>query len=84
MTDTLAIDVSPKIVDTPIFGDLDASTKSPTAEESQWRVITGVLTYKGRIYIPTDDSLCGKVTIFHDNPESGHFGAMELMSRDIY
>jgi hypothetical protein len=46
------------------------------------------LTYEGRIYVPEDDSLRGKVTsLFHDNPESGHFGALktvELASRDFY
>jgi hypothetical protein len=57
-------------------------------EESQWKVVAGVLTYEGRIYVPAIDSLQGKViSLFHDIPESGHFGALkttELVSRDFY
>jgi hypothetical protein len=29
-------------------------------EESQWKVVAGVLTYEGRIYVPAIDSLRGK------------------------
>jgi hypothetical protein len=49
-----------------------------TQEESQWKVIAGVLTYEGRIYVPVIDSLCGNVrSLFLDNPETGHFGALK-------
>jgi len=45
------------------------------------------LTYEGRIHIPAVDSLHGNViSLFQDNPESSHFGALktaELVSRDF-
>ena len=48
----------------------------------------GGIDLRGRIYVPAVDSPCGKViSLFHDNPESGHFGALkttELVSRDFY
>ena len=57
-------------------------------DENQLSVVAGALTYEGRIYVPADDALRGKViSLFHDNPESGHFGALktaELVSRDFY
>jgi hypothetical protein len=57
-------------------------------EESQWKVVAGVLTYKGRIYFPAIDSLSGKViSLFLDIPDSGHFGALKttaLESMDFY
>ena len=52
----------------------------------KWKVSAGVLTMEGRIYVP--DPLRTRVLErFHDNPESGHFGAtitLELTSRDFY
>jgi len=55
---------------------------------SRWSIISGALTYEGRTYVPADDALLTKViSLFHDNPESGHFGALkttELVSRDFY
>jgi hypothetical protein len=52
----------------------------------QWKVIAGALTFEGRIYVP--ETLRNQViSLFHDNPQSGHFGALrtaELVSRDIY
>jgi hypothetical protein len=57
-------------------------------DRDQWKVISGALTYEGRIYVQEDDSLRGKViSLFHDNPESGHFEALktaELASRNFY
>jgi hypothetical protein len=51
-----------------------------------WAVSAGALTYKGRVYVP--EGLRSKVTaLHHDNPESGHFGALktaELVSRNFY
>jgi hypothetical protein len=68
-SDTLAVDVSAKLVDRPM---LDGTHTGQ--EESQWTVVAGGLTYSGRIYVPATDSLRGKViSLFHDNPESGHF-----------
>ena len=82
-SDPLAADVPAKLVDRPVADGTDAAE-----EESQWKVVAGVLTYEGRIYVPAVDSLRGKViSPFHDNPESGHFGALkttELVSRDFY
>ena len=57
-------------------------------DENQWKVIAGALTYEGRIYVPADQPLRARVlSLFHDNPESGHFRAFkttELVSRDFY
>ena len=82
-SDPLAVDVSGKLVDRPMIDGTETAK-----EESQWKVVAGVLTYKGRIYVPATDSLHGKVIChFHGNPESGHFGAFkttELVSRDFY
>jgi len=82
-SDPLAADVSSKLVDRLVADGTDTAE-----EESQWKVVAGVLTYEGRIYVPAVDSLCGKViSLFHDDPESGHFGALrttELVSRDFY
>jgi hypothetical protein len=51
-----------------------------------WKVVSGTLTYEERIYIP--EALRSKViSLFHDHPESGHFGALrttELVCRDFY
>ena len=49
----------------------------------------GVLTQKGRISIPNDAAaLQAKIIrLFHDSPESGHFGiakTAELVSRDFF
>jgi len=64
-----------------------ASTNT-AKEERQLTVIAGILTYDGRIYIPAIDSVHGKViSLFHDNSESGYFGALkstELICRDFY
>jgi hypothetical protein len=82
-SDPLAADVSAKLVDRPMIEGTDTAK-----EMSQWKVVAGVLTYEWRIYVPAVDSLYGKViSLFHDNPESGHFGALkttELVSRDFY
>jgi hypothetical protein len=83
-SDSLAINVSAKLVDQP------AADGTETVEKgTQWEVVAGALTYVGRrIYAPAVDSLCGKlIGLFHDNPESGHFGALrttELVTSDIY
>jgi len=54
--------------------------------DMQWKVIAGALTFDGRIYVP--EALRNQViSLFHDNPECGHFGALrtaELVSRDFY
>jgi len=86
-SDSLAVDVNPRLVDIPMISGQEGSSDSGR-DRDQWKVISGALTYKGRIYVPEDDSLRGKViSVFHDNPESGHFGALmtaELASRDFY
>jgi len=72
-SDPLAGDVSAKIVDQSVIDGTDTAK-----EEYKWKVVAGVLTYDGRIYVPVVDSLRGKViSLFHDNPESGHFGALK-------
>ena len=54
--------------------------------DMQWKGIAGALTCEGRIYVP--ETLRNQViSLFHDNAESGHFGARrtaELVSRDFY
>jgi len=81
-TNPFAISMKLKLTDTPILGNLHAKI----ACESQWRLIARALNYEGRIYVP--EALQSKViSLFHDNPESGHFGALktaELVSRDIH
>ena len=66
-------------------GGQDGSTDTGN---SQWKVISGALTYEGRIYVPADDVLRSQViSLFHDYPECGHFGALrtaDLVSRDFY
>jgi len=79
----LAVNVSAKFVDWPISDGTDTAR-----DESQWKVVAGVWTYERGIYVPAVDSLCRTVvSLFHNNPESGHFGALkitELVSRDFY
>jgi hypothetical protein len=82
-SDSLAVNISAKLVDRPTIDATDTAK-----EESQWKVALGVLTYKGRIYVPATDSLRGKVrSLFHENPESAHFGPLKTtaqVSRDFY
>ena len=63
-TDFLATEIRPTLVDVS------------TTDESQWRSIDGALTYERRIYVPT--ALRSRViSLAHDNPESGHLGALK-------
>jgi len=82
-SDLLAVNVSAKLVDRPMIDSTDTAK-----EENQWKVVWGVWTYEWRIYVPAIDSLRGKVlSLFHNIPESGHFGALktpELVSRNFY
>jgi hypothetical protein len=82
-SDTLAVDVSAELVNRPIADGTDTA-----GDVNYWTVVAGALTYKGRINVPAVNSLRGKViNLFHDNLESGHFGALkttELVSRDFY
>jgi len=82
-SDALAVDISAKLVDRPAAVDTDTA-----GQQSQWIVVVGALTYEGWVYIPAADSLHRQVrSLFHDNLESGHFGAFkttELVSRDFY
>jgi len=52
------------------------------------KVTAGALTYKGRIYVQEDDTLCSQVIgLFDGNAEAGHLGAHktdELVSRHLY
>jgi hypothetical protein len=86
----LAADVQRRIVDTPIVDipDLQRIDELEEASRNEWKVTTNVLTYEGRIYVPKDDLLRNKViSRFHDNPDSGHIGALktaELVPRDFY
>jgi len=82
-SDSLAVDVSAKLVDWPV-----ADVADTTQKETQCEVVVGALTYWGRIYVPAVNSLHGKlISLFHGNPESSHFGALkttELVSRHFY
>jgi len=88
--DELGADVKPSIVGTPIVDipDLQRIDELEEHSSNEWKVTTGVLTYKGRINVPKDDLLRNKVIhLFHHNPESGHFGALktaQLVFGDIY
>ena len=70
------------------YPDLTENGRAEGATDwhKNWKVVSGALTYTGRIYIP--EPLRSKViSLFHDNPESGNFGALrttELVSRDFY
>jgi hypothetical protein len=62
-------------------------TQDETTTED-WTVGAGALTFEGRVYVPDSDELRSKViALHHDNPESGHFGALktaEIVSRNFY
>jgi hypothetical protein len=62
-------------------------TNDQTTTED-WAVSAGALTFKGTVYVPDSDELRSKViALHHDNPESGHFGALKtakLVSRNFY
>jgi hypothetical protein len=62
-------------------------TKDDTSTED-WAVSAEALIFEGRVYVPDSDELRSKViALHHDNPESGHFGALktaELVSRNFY
>jgi hypothetical protein len=76
------------MVGIPDLLESDGQDGSTDTGNSQWKVISGALTYEGRIYVLADDALRSKViSLFHDNPESGHFGALRtaaFVSRDFY
>jgi len=78
----VAVDVSAKIVDRPMICGSDTAK-----EETQWKVVAGVLSYEGRTCVPETNSLRGRVlSLFHDNSVSSHFGALkttELVSWDF-
>jgi hypothetical protein len=79
----LPIDVLEKLLDLVLIDGTN-----PTKHDCQWNVVAEVLTHEGRIYVPTINSLHGKViSLSHENSESCHFGALmttELESRDFY
>jgi len=85
-TDPLPTDMKNEIddPDLPKTGGHDGSMDREA--DMQWKVIAGAPTFEGRIYVP--QTLRNQViSLFYDNPESGHFGALrtsELVSRDIY
>jgi hypothetical protein len=80
-TDHMAVDVFGKLVNKLLAHGEDNTDK-------EWTVVAGALTYERSILVPTDETLRGQViSVFHDNPESGHFEALktaELVSRDFY
>jgi hypothetical protein len=77
-TDPLVTDMKNKI------GGQDGSNDKHT--DMQWKVSAGALIYEGRIYV-REELRNQVISLFHNNPESGHFGALrtaELVSRDFY
>jgi len=82
-SNSLAVDILAKLVDATAADETDIGGK-----ETHRKVLAGALSYEGRIYIPAVAQLRGKgISLFYDNPESGHFGALkttELVSRDFY
>jgi hypothetical protein len=95
-TDRLATDSLRKLAGTEedhvmqeagsVGGHVTGNVTEPISDEHDWAVSAGALTYEGRVYVP--EGLRSKVTaLHHDNPESGHFGALktaELVSRNFY
>ena len=83
-TDPLATDTKNKIGYPGLPNGQDGSTAKVV--DMQWKVIAGGLTFEGRIYVP--EALRNQViSLFHNNPESGHFGALwtaEIVSSDFY
>ena len=84
-TDPLATDMKDKI-SYPSQSTISGQDWSMGKDgDKQWKAIKGTLTFKGIICVP--EALCNQlVGLFHDNPESGHNGALwsaELVSRDI-
>jgi len=79
----LAVNVSAMLVERPMIDGTDFTT-----EVSHWKVVMRALSDEGRIHIRVVDSSCRNVIcLFHDNHESGHFGALrttEVLSRDLY
>ena len=88
--DTLAANVKHRIVGTQIVDipDLQRLDKFEEESSNERNVTAGGLTYQGRIYLPKHDLLPNMVrSLFHNNPESGHFGALKtakLASRDFH
>jgi len=86
-SDSLAADVNRRFIGTPMVGLPDLPRQADDSSK-EWKVTAGALTYERRIYVPADDTLRSQViSLFHDNPESGHFGALKtagLVSRDFY
>jgi hypothetical protein len=88
-TDQLAMDVLRKIADKHVTEHVtEHVTQDPATTEDDWTVSAGALTHAGRVYVPDSPGLRARVTaLHHDNPESGHFGALktaELISRNFY
>jgi hypothetical protein len=85
--DSLATAVNRRVIRTPMVGRADLPRHAEHSMK-EWKVTAGGLTYKGRIYVQADDTLRSEViSLFHDNPESGHFGDLktaELVSKDFY
>jgi hypothetical protein len=83
-TNSLATDMKNKIGYPGLPNGQGGSTDNEA--DMQLKVIVGALTFEGRIYVP--ETLRNQViSLFYDNPESGHFGALrpaELVSRDFY
>ena len=45
---------------------------------TDWQVEAGILTYKGRVYVPTDNSLhCAILECCHDHASAGHPGFLK-------
>jgi len=77
------VEVLAKLVYRPVIDGTDTGK-----EDTGWTGMIGDVTYEGRIYVPAIDCLWRTVlSLFHDNPELGHFGALkttEGVSGDIY
>jgi len=79
----LLVEVSAKLVNRSMIPGTDTPK-----DESPWKGVAGVLAYEEKIDVAATDSIYRKViSLFHYNPESGHFGPFkppELVSRDFY
>jgi hypothetical protein len=78
-TDQLAMDVLRRIAGRHVTEHV---TQDAATTEDDWTVSAGAPTHEGRVYVPDSPGLRARVTaLHHNNPESGHFGALKTAER---
>jgi len=83
VSDPLAEDILAKLVDRPMIVSTDSAM-----DRSQWKVISGMFTSKGRMFVSAIDCPPRIVqSVFHHNPRFCHLGALkntDLVSSKFY